>query len=264
MTSPDDNRREIDEELRAHVEARTAHLVRLGMSEEDARKAALARFRGGLDQTGARLSVQATRAARRQRVTEYVRQWLGDMRLVGRGFRRQPLFAIGVVAILALGFGVNTAVFRVTYDLLYRAPAGVQDAGRLRRLDTWMTFGGGTPQRATAFSYTDAAHIVNSGALPDAALYLTPRHVTLADGREATVTEVDSRFLPMMGVSLAAGRHFSADEAQPGAGVPVAMVSATMWDRLFGVALPSSGGIDASLTLADRTYRVVGVLAPGF
>ena len=90
------------------------------------------------------------------------------------------------------------------------------------------------------------------------------RQDTLADGREATVTEVDSRFLPMMGVSLAAGRHFSADEAQPGAGVPVAMVSATMWDRLFGVALPSSGGIDASLTLADRTYRVVGVLAPGF
>ena len=62
-----------------------------------------------------------------------MRTLLSDVRHALRVFRRAPSFALAVVAVLALGIGVNTAIFSIVNAVLLR-PLPFDDAGRLVRL----------------------------------------------------------------------------------------------------------------------------------
>ncbi len=102
--------RELDEEVRFHLEMEVRANLTRGMSADAARRHALLQF-GGVDQT--KEAVHDVRATWLDSVWQ-------DIRFTWRTLRRSPAFSIAVVATLALGIGANSAIFSVIQALLLR------------------------------------------------------------------------------------------------------------------------------------------------
>jgi predicted permease len=174
--------------------------------------------------------------------------------------RHQPAFALGLVGVLALGIGVNLAVFGVADRVLLRPPYGVSDPGRVWRLETSFAQPGREAARFTTFSFPDVETIAAAGAL-EVSAGTVPSVVPDPDGRPVALSYVDGRFFPLLGIRPAAGRFFDAAEGAPGAGVPVAVVSFGYWQRELAGEPPGGGAV---VRLAGRAHAVVGVAPRGF
>src|SRR5262245_39197378 len=107
---------DLDREIRDHIDADTRDNVARGMSEEEARTAAIRKF-GNV-----------------ARVKEDVRAvwmsgWLDELRLDARDavryVRRNPAFSLAIVVTLALGIGLSTAIYSVVQAVLLRPLAYV-------------------------------------------------------------------------------------------------------------------------------------------
>src|SRR5215218_4464342 len=103
--------RELDAELRYHIERQVAEYVAGGMTPGAARRAALRDF-GGVTQ-----SQERCREARGVRPVEDLRQ---DVLFGLRVLRRNPVFSLVAVVTLALGIGANTALFSITNAVVFR------------------------------------------------------------------------------------------------------------------------------------------------
>src|SRR5580698_11473186 len=113
--------RELNDELRAHLDALTEANIRRGMSSEDARAAAHREF-GGVEQT--------KESYREQRSLPLLETLGRDIRFALRGLRRDKGFATLAILTLALGIGVNTSLFTVVHSLLLN-PLPYPEPGRL-------------------------------------------------------------------------------------------------------------------------------------
>src|SRR3954454_10125900 len=138
---------ELDEEIQFHIDMQTEKNVRLGMSPEEARRAALVRF-GGTE----RIKEEA-RDEYRSRPLEDLLQ---DLRYGVRSALGAPLFTLLAVITLALGIGANAAVFGVVKSVLLDA-LPYADADRLVRI--YMGTQDGTMQRSgmSAGAFVDIA-----------------------------------------------------------------------------------------------------------
>ena len=260
LRTDDALRRQIDEELEAHLEARVEHLVARGLPPDAARAEAIRRF-GNLDEARASLHAQAIARRRRLDLIERAGDVVRDLRYVARTLIRSPAFTAGVVATLALGLGINSAVFRVADQALFRPPAGVRDPRAVRRVESFVSFGGLAPARATLFSYPDARLVQESGSFEACAVQSTPRLARTADGFDVATSWVDERFFPLLGVETHAGRTFDETEGRPGSGVRVAVVSFDYWTHHLGATPLDSR---PAVMIGGMSYRTVGVLPRGF
>ena len=121
--------RELDEELRAYVELMSDEKMRDGMTPEDAARETK-RGMGGVEQVR-----QSVRDGRAGVALERLAQ---DLRYALRTMERNPVFAAVLMATLALGIGVNTAIFTLIQGILLRS-LPVADPGMLYRIGSRTT-----------------------------------------------------------------------------------------------------------------------------
>ena len=168
---------------------------------------------------------------------------LRDLRYSLRLLRRTPAFSAVAIGVLALGIGANTAVFSLVNTLLLRP--------RLGRIDQAVgVFSGDRtkPDSFRDFSYPAYVDLRDRSGVFESLMAHTFSLVGVRDGdttRRTFASLVSANYFSTLGVSLAAGRTFTADEERPGAGVPVAIASYDVWRRA-GFDPGSSDGPSAS------------------
>jgi hypothetical protein len=251
-------KREVEAEIQAHLDARVEHLVAQGLSPEEARAEALRRF-GDIEQGRAAIVGEGPPSAT-VGWADAVHDLLLDVRYVARGLWRHRSMTLGVVITLALGLGINSAVFRIADFALFRPPAGVVDPNRIRAFESMVAVGRGAPMKATTFSYRDVTRVIGANAFSSVATFVM-RTSRDREGHDVGVAYVDAGYFSTLGVLPVAGRVFSREEAAPGSGIPAAVVSNRYWRRvLASVPIESSPVVD----LAARRYPIVGVLPDAF
>src|ERR1043166_8491496 len=104
--------RDLDRELRAHLDLMTDDLIRTGLSPAEAGLQARLAL-GGVE--------QVKEASRDARGTRFLEDLLRDTLYALRSLRRSPGFTVAAILTLAVGIGANTAVWSVLDALVWRA-----------------------------------------------------------------------------------------------------------------------------------------------
>jgi putative ABC transport system permease protein len=183
---------------------------------------------------------------------ERVREHMTELRYAVRSLRKAPAFTAIAILTLALGIGINTAIFSVVEAVLLR-PLPYRDPSRL--VTVWKSIPRKNIDRDWT-SYPTYRDWKNSGAFEDLALFIRP------DGARMTLTglsepeliqgaRVSSNFFSLLGVAPAMGRTFQEGDAN------VAVLSYPFWKQR-NQRLGSNIEVDRVL------YRVIGVMPSTF
>ena len=241
--------KELEAELRAHMDALTEENIRRGMSVEEARYAARREF-GGLEQT--------KELYREARSFPFFEEFLRDLRFALRALAKQPIFALVAILTLALSVGATTAVFSVVDRILFRSLPYPQD-------ERLVVFGDKAPFEPSEFALGPDYVDWKKGQTPfESVAALVP------GGADCDLTEknpvrlrcalVESTFLPTFGIQPVLGRNFTADEDKPHA-PRVALISYGLWRSRFSGDRTLPG---RAVSVDGQPTVIVGVLPPEF
>jgi predicted permease len=182
-----------------------------------------------------------------------------DFRFAFRQLGKSPSFTVAAVAVLALGIGVNTAIFSLVNVMVFQPPAYQRPAEIVQLFSQDKK----DPKNFRAFSYPTYRDIRDQNTVFSGLLAHDDSIVGLGEKgnfRRAVVDIVSSNYFSVLGVLPAYGRPFLPEEEKPGAGVRVAVVSYSYWQKhsrdpsLLGRALLING----------RAYTIVGIMPEGF
>jgi putative ABC transport system permease protein len=181
-----------------------------------------------------------------------------DLRYGTRAFLKAPGFTLLAILVLAIGIGANSAMFTIANALLFRPLAG--RAGELVGL---FSHDRTRPDSYRAFSYPNYTDIRDRADVFDGLMAHTFAMVGEPAGdttRRSFAELVSSNYFEALGVRLAAGRTFSAEEERPGSRIPVAIVGYDRWKR----AGLDPAFIGQTVRINAQDFTVVGVAPPGF
>jgi predicted permease len=236
---------DLDEDIREHLAREIEENVARGMSPEEADAAARRAF-GSLTRIK-----ENTRAVW---IPIWADQLLQDVRYALRLVRRGPGFASLVVATLALGIGLTTAVFSVVNAVLLR-PLAYRDG---RRLVWIVTYDDRVPIKSIeVVSAPDFVAFHDHASTLDriVAFYTAMERVTAKDGVVATrVATVSSDFWDLAGATAALGRLPSTNE-------DAIVLSHAFFDSAFNGDATFVGRM---ITVNDRQVLLAGVLPRTF
>ncbi|HET9986108.1 MAG TPA: ABC transporter permease [Longimicrobiales bacterium] len=183
-----------------------------------------------------------------------------DFRQAFRSLSKSRTFTLVAVLCLALGIGVNSAIFDIVNAILLR-PLPFRDAERVVAVFASNRRAG---DERTGLTYADLRDLqAGSGAFSEVAGY-SERNFTLTGLQESERVEgslITPNLFSLLGVQPRLGRTFRAEEAAPAGFEQVVLLSDGLWRRRFG-ADPSIVG--RPIRLNDRELIVVGVMPPGF
>jgi predicted permease len=236
--------REMDEEMRFHIEAHAAALVSRGVPPQEALRQARLEF-GWMEMTK-----EECRDAVGVSFLEALSQ---DMRHGVRTLLRMPVFTVITVGVLALGIGANTAIFSVVDAVLLR-PLAYRDSGRLV---TILMNGEGPVSVANYVDWRDQSHAF---AAMGAADFWSPNLTGVDSPEHVAGLKVTQDLFPMLGIKPTLGRLFVEGEDKDGADREV-ILSYRLWQRRFS---GDRNVLGEPIVLDGNAYVVVGVMPQGF
>ncbi len=242
--------RELDEEIGSYLELMAAEKERCGLPREEA----LLQSRRELDGME-----QIKENVRDIRYGVSIDTLLQDLRYALRTLAKNRAFSTVAILTLALGIGANTTIFTVVNGVLLK-PLPYPEPDRLLMLWERQLSDGtlGTVAPANFFDWREQSHsFIKMAAIdpyPDFILNGAGEPKRLSGGA------VSSDFFPLLGVRMALGRSFLAEEDRPGQN-RVVVLSYSTWLRDFG-GRPDIVG--QQLALNNTGYTVVGVLPRDF
>jgi putative ABC transport system permease protein len=248
--------RELDEEVRFHVEMRVARLIDQGVPYDDARAEALRRF-GDMQDLRDYCQTIEDAHMERARTRERIGAILQDSRFALRQFRKAPGFAVVAALTLALGIGGTTAIFSVVDGVVLR-PLPFDRSEQIVQLF-------GTDSKANRLrNFADKTfdYLADQNRSLSAMAEYNSSGMSISSGSDAlrlTGSAVTKQFFDVLRVRPAAGRFFVPEEQQLGAPLSV-VISHGFWTRQFG-ASPSA--IGAKLMSGRSIATIVGVLPEG-
>jgi predicted permease len=183
---------------------------------------------------------------------------LQDLRYALRTFARAPGFVTLAILVLAIGIGANTAIFNIVNELLLRPLSG-----RAGELVGVYSHDRTVPGSYRAFSYPNYVDVRDRSEVFDSLMAYTFQWVGMPAGdgtRRTPAAIVSSNYFETLGVQLAAGRSFSAEEERPAAHIPVAIVTYARWKR----AQLDPAFVGRTIRINAEDFTVVGVAPEGF
>jgi putative ABC transport system permease protein len=241
-------KREIDEELRFHLEMRAAEKVEEGLTLAEADRAARRRF-GNFQSIR-----EECRSIRGASLGETVLQ---DVHFGLRMLRKQPGFTTVAVLTLALGIGANTAIFSLVNAVMLRPPPFPEHrrlvflSEKSRHMDDM------------SISYPNLQDWQQQNQVFEGLAGFREQGFNLTGKDRPERVEgygVSSSFFSVLRVAPLHGRVFGPDGDKPGAG-KVAVLSEGLWQRRFGSNLDI---LNQPLTLNGESYTVIGIMPRAF
>ncbi|MFC5860832.1 ADOP family duplicated permease [Acidicapsa dinghuensis] len=270
-----DNKADIKAELRFHIDCKIDELIACGWRPEAARKEAEQQFGNilAVQRAGERIGEHMER---RRRITDYIAECQQDTRYTLRTLAKNPAFTAIAVLVLALGVGVNAAVFSVVNTMLLR-PLPFPQAQQLVWFRAGKSFdakiraaGGLSADTYTVDVYREFQR--NNRSFQDVTAYQTfygslqYKMTGVGEPRQLDAVEVAGNFFPMLGVTPALGRNFTNEETLKG-GRPAAILSYYFWKTQFagdpGV-IGRTVEINTSPAGVNGPVTIVGVLPASF
>src|SRR5215472_12303993 len=232
---------ELSSELQFHLQQQIDEYIAQGMDPKDARDAAL-RSLGGLE--------QIKEQCRETREVSVIENIIQDLRYGARALARTPAFTFVVVLTLALGIGMNTAIFSLVNGILLR-PLPYAEPDRLVGLWDISSPKGGI------LAFQERIHSM------DTAAFTADLGYNLSGNGEAVRlmgNEVSYNLFSLLGAKPRLGRLFAAGDEHPGQNRLV-ILSYRLWMERFG---DDPDIVGRSITLNDLPRQVIGVMQPEF
>jgi predicted permease len=259
-----DVRRDVDEELRFHLEAKTQALIDDGLPPAEARTEALRQF-GAVSEVRALCETLGTAEVRRGERRLYLTGWGQDLRYALRMLRRTPLVSCVAILSIALGVGANTAIFTLLDQvLLRRLPVPAPE--RVVRVQSDGFYYGSTNGTGRELSYPVFTALRDHQQVFDGMLAYFPIGAAVREeggqgSAEMTPAAlVSGDYFSTLVVRAARGRLLTPEDDGPGA-APVAVISDRYWQRRFA---GDPGVLGRTLLVGTQPVTIVGVVAPGF
>jgi predicted permease len=238
---------EIEEELRYHINARTADNVAAGMSREAAQADALRRFGN-------------TAAARDRSYEANIFVWLEsvlqDLRYGARSLRLNPGVTAVVLLSVALASGASTAIFSVVHSVLLR-PLPYQEPDRITILWATDRLNGSLENNTSVANFEDWKK--RTRTLEQLASYREADASFTVRGQSDWIEYafVYGDFFGLMGRHPALGRAFSTDDED----THEVVLSNRLWRTRFG---GSPDVIGRTVELSGIDFQVIGVMPEDF
>lgn len=240
--------RQLDAELRFHLDEHVRELIAAGRSPAQARREAR-RALGGIE--------QAKEQVRDARGTRWLEDAWQDARFALRRLRHEPGFTAVAVLTLGLGIGAATAIFSAVNPVLFE-PLAYPDPGRLMTITDRSP--DGAPVPVTFGSYRE---VVQRSRSFEALSVFRPWQPTVTGDGEPERLEgqrVSTGFFQTLGVAPALGAGFDPAHDRVG-GAAVVILSDGLWRRRFA---GDPGIVGREIHLDGHLYAVVGVMPRGF
>jgi predicted permease len=236
--------RDMDDEMRFHVEAHAAELMRGGVPKDQALRQARLEFG----------SVETAKSECRDAVgVSFLETLLQDLRHCIRAMLRTPVFAMTAVIVLALGIGATTAIFSVV-DAVLLQPLAYRDSDRL----VTILMNGDGP--VSAGNYIDWHDQTRSFTAMSAAEAWSPNLTGIDSPEHIPGLKVTQDLFPMLGIGPMLGRLFVPGEDKEGANREV-ILSYKLWQRRFS---SDPNVLGKAIVLDGNGYVIVGVMPQQF
>jgi putative ABC transport system permease protein len=261
-----ENSADLEEEMRLHMDLRAQQLRDRGLPPEGAHFAARREFG----------NVAAIEIA-----SSEVWGWgwwerlMQDVRYAARALRKTPGFVAIAGITLAIGIGMNTAVFSIVNAVMLRSLPYPEPQ---RLISLWEE---AAPKGTAAFRSSGASlgnsggkkrTVVSAANLMDyrkatpaleglAGLELTAMNLTAIGPPERIFGEsVTANYFPLLGVPPLLGRTFTDEEAREGAD-PVVVLTQRFWEQHLGA---DQAVLGKTIPLDAKNYRIIGVMPANF
>src|SRR3984885_1567173 len=241
--------REIEGELKSHIEMRIEDSIAEGMSPEEARRDALLRFGNP--------TLMKERTVGEDAVLS-MQSLFTDVRYAVRQLLRNRGFAIMAILTLALGIGATTGIFSILNAWIIQ-PLPLKEPQQL--VIFWRAAATSPNEPAYYFSWRDYTLFrERSHAFQSLGASFERGYTLTGSGEPENLNGgiLSRTLLSTLGVTAFRGRLFLPDDET---GPPVPVISHALWTKRFHQSLAVLG---ETLTLNDKPFKVVGILPPGF